>query len=78
MSISNQDGEFVGVFEENEMMQVNANALLRLINSFKSGQAHRVMEHWALRNHAGSEIAILTDNIRTHAGIVSEDEATKL
>ena len=70
MKITGTDGEFVGVFAENETMQVNANALLRLVNSFKSGQTHRVMEHWALRNHDDSEIAILADNIRIHAGMV--------
>lgn len=74
MKITGTDGEFNGAFKENEMMKVDANALLRLVNSFKSGQTHRVLEHWALRNHEGSEIDILTNNIKTHAGLVDKVE----
>lgn len=74
MKITGTDGEFNGAFKENEVMKVNANALLRLVNSFKSGHTHRVLEHWALRNHEGSEIDILTNNILAHAGIANRVE----
>jgi len=62
----NIDGEFVGRFDAGTKIEVDANALLDLLNANLSGQTHRVLELFVLRNHHDSAVRKLHDDVLKH------------